>query len=175
MSQYCPWIIDIEASGFGPHSYPIEIGIVDDHGNVFCKLITPADDWVHWDKEAELIHKIKPALLKKYGWSIQEVASELNEFLRGKTVHSDGWVVDKPWIIKLFHSANITPDFFISPIESILNEEQLNSWDKIKIQVINDLKLQRHRASSDARVIQETYLRTRYPDNFTSKSENRKE
>ena len=34
-----PDIIDIEASGFGPDSYPIEIGVALSSGEKYCSLI----------------------------------------------------------------------------------------------------------------------------------------
>lgn len=43
----------------------------------------------------------------------------------------------------------------------ILKEEQMAIWSEIKNEVIGDLALQRHRASVDAFIIQETFARTR--------------
>ena len=50
---FTPTIIDVEASGFGPYSYPIEIGVALDNGDKYCTLILPAPAWTHWDEEAE--------------------------------------------------------------------------------------------------------------------------
>ncbi|MFO1249856.1 MAG: hypothetical protein U1E77_01625 [Inhella sp.] len=36
-----PAFIDIEASGFGRGSYPIEVGFVDRDGQLFCTLVQP--------------------------------------------------------------------------------------------------------------------------------------
>ena len=44
-----PLIIDVEASGFGSKSYPIEIGVALNDGQRFCTLILPAPNWTHWD------------------------------------------------------------------------------------------------------------------------------
>ncbi len=49
MFRGVPNIIDFEASGFGPHSYPIEIGVIRSNGDRYCSLILPADDWTFWD------------------------------------------------------------------------------------------------------------------------------
>jgi hypothetical protein len=51
--------------------------------------------------------------------------------------------------------------FSISPLEMILSEDQMAVWHAVKNQVISDLALTRHRASFDALIIQETWLRTR--------------
>jgi hypothetical protein len=96
MQPFRPNIIDIEASGFGVDSYPIEVGIVLSTGQKYCALIKPAHDWLYWDKQAELVHGLSLDLLWSHGKSIDTV----------------------------------------------------------------DLALKRHRASADALVIQETYVRT---------------
>jgi hypothetical protein len=54
----------------------------------------------------------------------------------------------------------MTPNFFLSPLENILKENQMEIWTQTKLQVIADLALIRHRASSDALIIQETFART---------------
>ena len=48
-----PLIIDVEASGFGGASYPIEIGVALDDGHKYCALILPEPEWTHWDAAAE--------------------------------------------------------------------------------------------------------------------------
>lgn len=160
-NNYCPAIIDIEASGFGALSYPIEIGVITAKGNSYCRLITPLQDWTFWDQQAARVHNIDRATLSKYGTPVTTVASELNQLLRGGTVHSDGWVVDKPWLIMLFHRARIPMEFSISPLENVLSEGQMDIWHDTKNEVAQELGLQRHRASTDAKIIQETYVRTR--------------
>jgi hypothetical protein len=47
-----PAIIDLEASGFGKGSYPIEVGFVLPEGAMYCTLIQPAPHWRHWDDKA---------------------------------------------------------------------------------------------------------------------------
>lgn len=155
-----PYIIDVEASGFGAMSYPIEIGIAMNDGGNFCALIMPAQDWTHWDDEAEKIHRVPRDILETYGKPMREVADSLNILLAGKTVYTDGWVVDKPWLTTLFHAARAPMQFDVSSLEMILSESQMAVWHKTKAQVISDLKLMRHRASFDAIIVQETYKRT---------------
>ena len=155
-----PLIIDVEASGFGPHSYPIEVGIALDNDQKFCTLILPAPDWTHWDDDAEKVHRIPRDILQTYGRSMDEVTDELNKLLEGKTVYTDGWVVDKPWLTTLFHAAGKPLKFQVSPLEAILSEEQMRIWHETKDQVAAELDLTRHRASYDAWLIQETYTRS---------------
>jgi hypothetical protein len=160
MTSIRPNIIDIEASGFGVDSYPIEVGVTLSTGQKYCTLIKPANDWLHWDQEAEQIHGLSLDILWAHGKPITTVARELNAFLENKTMYCDGWVVDKPWLSKLFYRSGLTPSFFLSSLEYILKEAQMEIWSETEQQVIADLALTRHRASTDALIIQETYART---------------
>lgn len=166
--NYRPNVIDIEASGLGTGSYPIEVGVVLGCGSNYCSLITPASAWQHWDRQAEQVHGISRDTLFMYGKPIKVVATELNQFLADKTVYSDGWVVDKPWLSELFYQSGFQPRFFVSALEMILKEEQMEIWSPTKAKVIEDMALTRHRASADALIIQETYVRTRQVGLVTS-------
>lgn len=156
-----PHIIDVEASGFGSHSYPIEVGVALDNSRKFCSLILPEQDWTHWDEEAERTHNVSLEVLKAHGKPVEEVAEQLNEILQGTTVYTDGWVVDKPWLTTLFHAAGRPMQFNVSPLEMILSENQMAIWHDTKDQVMSNINLTRHRASNDAWIIQETYKLTR--------------
>ena len=156
-----PIIIDIEASGFGPDSYPIEVGVVLADGRRFSRLIKPFSDWDYWSEDAEQVHGISRSLLSRCGRPGQEVAIAFNELLAGKQAFSDAWVVDKPWLDKLFYRSGIRMQFSLSPLEAILAEEHIEAWDGTKAQVIKRLNVKRHRASTDAMIIQQTFLECR--------------
>ena len=81
-----PQIIDVEASGFGYDSYPIEVGVVLSNGLRFSRMIRPLPDWTHWDASAESLHGISQKELQRHGHNPFEVARELNELLAGQTV-----------------------------------------------------------------------------------------
>ncbi|WP_315853224.1 hypothetical protein [Alteromonas oceanisediminis] len=89
MPVWLPSIIDVEASGFGANSYPIEIGVVRSDGARYCKLIKPLSDWLHWDKEAEALHGIRREVLLTHGLDAVEVCHELNQFLHNEQLYSD--------------------------------------------------------------------------------------
>lgn len=162
--MHTPIIIDVEASGFGNSSYPIEIGVALPDGERHSWLIRPFDDWTHWDKSAESTHHISRATLIEHGHDPREVSARLNALLDGKTVYSDGWVVDKPWIELLFQRSARSMRFSVSQLEMILREPQMEAWHRVKNQIVVEYKPIRHRASYDAWVIQETYSRTRALD-----------
>ncbi len=75
--------------------------------------------------------------------------------------YSDGWEVDNPWLLKLFYAAGVPKLFRFSTLEMILSENQMANWHEVKDKVIEELSFQRHRASQDAVIIQETYAQTR--------------
>ena len=151
--------IDVEASGFGSASYPIEVGCVFPDGVGYCSLIIPEPDWIHWDESAEKVHGISREILYLRGRSPLEVALELNEKLSGKNVITDAWYHDYNWIQRLFDAAEVVPHFTLMDLRSLLDDEQASRWDAIKAEVQSEQNLQRHRASHDARVLQLTYQR----------------
>jgi hypothetical protein len=155
-----PYIIDVEASGFGSESYPIEVGLALDPGERFCTLIRPPDDWAHWDEEAEALHKISREALFSHGRSVTEVATELNRRLENKFVFSDAWAVDNAWIVGLFAAARMEQAFSLWALESVVREDQIALWRETRDAVAVELGLERHRASNDAWIIQETFVRT---------------
>ena len=154
-----PIVIDIEASGFGRGSYPIEIGVVLPDGSRHCYLISPARTWMAWDPEAEAVHGITREVLSAYGRPPQDVAWRLNEMLRGKTAYSDAWSFDLSWMGKLFDVANMQQGFRIADIADLMDEDQRRRWHAIKVEVTAELKIRRHRASGDAHILQETWRR----------------
>ncbi len=158
-----PGVLDMEASGFGRDSYPIEVGYVLPDGQAYCSLIRPQPGWTHWDPAAERIHRITPAILKANGRAVTQVAQHLNDHLQGQTMYCDGWAHDYTWLATLFDAAKITPNFRLENLRVLLNEREAAYWDVLKRQVTQELRLQRHRASSDAKILQRTLMRLRDP------------
>ncbi|MES9968207.1 MAG: hypothetical protein ABW085_06955 [Sedimenticola sp.] len=154
-----PIIIDIEASGFGRGSYPIEIGVALADGSTHCFIICPDKSWTHWDTSAESVHGIPRHTLCDLGSSPAQVAAELNRLLKGTTVYSDAWSYDLAWLGKLYDVAAMPQLYRLETTRKLITEEQSEAWHPTKEQVINDLKLKRHRASTDALIIQETLRR----------------
>lgn len=155
-----PVIMDIEASGFGRGSYPIEVGLVLADGTPHCFLVAPVRNWTHWDPQAEQVHGISRATLEKYGRPVQDVAWRLNELLGGRTVYSDAWSFDMSWLGKLYDAANLPQRFRIAPLVDLMTQGQMAAWDAARAEVGQELALHRHRASGDARILQETFRRT---------------
>ena len=158
-----PAILDVEASGFGRGSYPIEIGFVEPAGGSFCCLIHPQPDWQHWDESAEALHGISRAALLTHGKPAGWVAQEINTRLRGQTVYCDGWGHDYPWLARLFDTADTQPSFQLEDLRRLLTEDEAARWHAVTEQVRGEQRLSRHRASSDAKVLQLALQRLRQP------------
>jgi DNA polymerase III epsilon subunit-like protein len=149
-----PCVIDIEASGFGRHSYPIEVGYVLPDGRSRCMLVKPAEGWTHWDVDAAQVHGITQAILASRGRPVAEVARQLNEELAGRTVYCDGWAHDYSWLAALFEEAGLAPSFKLESVNRLLGDTELSQLDHARRDAIHSMGLTRHRASNDARALQ---------------------
>lgn len=155
-----PAILDIEASGFGKGSYPIEIGVATERGESHGWLVVPEPDWVHWDVEAEKIHGISQEQLREEGHQVTFIAEQLNEMLEGQILYSDGWGFDSGWLALLYYSARRTMTFRLETLPRILTEFQMMHWEETKQKIRSSYGLSHHRAAVDARVLQLTYEAT---------------
>ena len=150
-------VIDIEASGLGRGSYPIEVGLAMADGTARCMIIRPHEDWQHWNEEAEALHGISRDILVKYGTDIDEAARLMNQWLADTTVYSDAWGNDSSWLAMLFEYAGLPQRFKMESLRTILTEPQVDIWHPVKENVAADFAFNRHRASNDARILQQTY------------------
>ena len=149
--------IDVEASGLGSGSYPIEVGVALADGSTHCTLISPPNDWTHWDESAEELHGISRESLLLSGRAPIDVAMMLNELLDNKTVYSDAWGNDACWLARLFDEAGVKQRFRVDSIVSVIETELLDLWVYAKEQAERKLFLRRHRASNDALILHKTY------------------
>nr|WP_295774052.1 hypothetical protein [Rhodoferax sp.] len=157
-----PTVLDVEASGFGRNSYPIEIGFVLPNGHAYCTLIRPEATWTHWDAQAEATHHIPRALILERGAPVLEVARSINAQLAGQIVYSDGWANDFSWVGALFDAADMSPAFKLENLRALLDEQEADLWHTVKAQISSERGVQRHRASADARLLQLTLQRLRH-------------
>ena len=164
MDEVCelPLIIDIEASGFGRGSYPIEIGVADQHGQTFNFLVKPLTQWQHWDDSAQAIHGISRDSLLQQGMDIGEIADQLNQLFAGKILYTDGWSFDSSWLGLLFHESGRLQGFKLEALTKILSQQQMAIWDETRKQIFLASGEVRHRASVDAKNLQQTYVQTQH-------------
>lgn len=147
--------LDIEASGFGRHGYPIEVGFVRDDGLAWCTLVRPEPEWTHWDAAAEAVHGITRAQLERHGRAAHEVAAQLNAALAGRVVYCDGWAHDYPWLATLFDAADLVPAFRLESVLHLLGERRLPALDPALREERARAGAVRHRASHDARLLRD--------------------
>ena len=147
MKKFPVICIDIEASGLGPRSYPIEIAwkcSKTHRGDTF--LINPdsAFSWTDWDVNAQHMHGLNRDQLLAEGISVQEACKRLNAALAGHAVYCDALEFDYFWIRRLFEAARMRPAFKLRGLESILKGEQL-----IQYSLVAKTQIRRHRAMDD--------------------------
>lgn len=156
-NQVLPITMDIEASGLGRNSYPIEIAFVMPDGEQHDYLIKPPAAWDHWDARAESLHGITRDKLQREGFQPWDIASEMNDLLAGKTVYSDAWGNDMPWVARIFEAASLPQLFQINAITSLLPPRSLERWSGELSYQHSQLNRRRHRALTDAIAIQRAF------------------
>ncbi|UTW01841.1 hypothetical protein KDX31_10720 [Amphritea atlantica] len=138
--------LDLEASGLGPHSYPIEVAwkSTADESDTF--LINPdtVPGWTFWDDFAEELHSLCRTELRQKGVSAESACNRLNEALQGCEVLSDAWEFDSFWLKRLFTAAGQKMAFRLVGLRELLSPEEM-----IQYQFITKAQLRRHRAMSD--------------------------
>lgn len=154
-----PWpliVIDFEASGLGPETFPIEVGIAcwrDRAADIqtWSTLIKPTEEWSAnrpWLEEAEGIHSISRAELSS-GLDVKTVMHELNAQIGDHFAFCDGAQDDVRWLWHLSQAARIAPSFRLADWDALTGTLPRAGYATL----IRHLEGQRieHRAGSDAR------------------------
>ncbi|MEM9421081.1 MAG: hypothetical protein AAF986_01020 [Pseudomonadota bacterium] len=150
--------IDVEASGLGPNSWPIEVGWVFATGEARAVLIRPADNWsmTAWEKSAEALHGISPPTLVTSGRGALDVALILNAALGGAAVYSDAPDYDSFWLFRLYDAAGVKPNYRLKDLGDLLRP----LWDRQPRELV-DLASEEaphtHRAAADVLHLQVMY------------------
>ncbi|UEM03452.1 hypothetical protein JL101_026405 [Skermanella rosea] len=100
-------VLDVEASGLPPNTFPIEIGITFvETGETRTWLIRPSEEWRSWwwDPAAEAIHGISLDEIEKSGLPAVQVYHELVGAIAGHEVLTDS-PADEVWLTALFRAA----------------------------------------------------------------------
>ena len=160
-----PCMIDFEASGLGPESYPIEVAWSDPDGGVEAHYIDPAPGWEDWDPEAEAIHWIPRHLLRDCGKPVVWVAERMNTVLAGRTVYCDAPRMDAFWCRRLFEAAGRDPRFQVGSFWHIHPDPTARLPYRVVTQILERAEAARggrqHEADSDVRFLLAVYRLTR--------------
>ncbi|WP_051881341.1 hypothetical protein [Parvularcula oceani] len=150
--------IDVEASGLGPYSWPIEVGWGFHGYQPRSVLIRPVDNWsmLAWEKSAESLHRIDPGQLLTEGRSVLDVALGLNAALGQATVYSDAPDYDSFWLFRLYDAAGVKPNYRLNDIGDLLGP----IWDDEPSALVGRASAvapHTHRAADDVRHLQTMY------------------
>ncbi len=149
-------LIDIEASGLGLDSYPIEIAILINK-KMFSWLIAPEKSWRHWDAAAENLHGISREILISQGKAARLVAEAINEAMVGTNglLYSDAAEWDVDWIRTLFSAVGAIPEFHILPVSDLFTDTEFRRFQCKYDEIAGSGKYRRHRAEPDIWMIHE--------------------
>ncbi len=114
--------LDLEASGLGAASWPIEVGWCFDGGAPETMLIRPDDEWPReaWDEHAASLHGLAYDVLEASGLAVGEVCARLNQALEGAAVYSDAPDWDGFWLYRLFAAAGARQRFSLCDFGDLL-------------------------------------------------------
>jgi hypothetical protein len=165
-----PRFLDVEASSFHKHSYPIEIAWSDPDGAIETHLINPdgINDWTDWDFHAEQIHGISRKLCRESGVHPKSLCRRMSQSIApGELIYADGGQIDQDWIDVLFGAGSalgfsqfkvIHSDSIMLPLLSSESDSG-KSWrlyEKLKQDARHKVG-SRHRAGSDVQYLLELW------------------
>lgn len=154
--QIC--FLDLEASGLGPKSWPIEVGWAFVGWSARSMLIKPTDDWplTAWEKTAEDLHKISVDELLTNGLPPLEVALVLNAALGEADVYSDAPDYDGFWLYRLYEAAGVRANFKLNDLNDLMSP-LVKSSPKDLVRRASEREPHTHRAAQDVRHMQVLY------------------
>lgn len=139
--------VDLEASGLGAESYPIEIAWkCPESGETDSFLINPdsVQGWSYWDDFAEELHGLDRQQLVAQGLSAKDACERLNARLSGRRLISDALEFDSFWVRRLFEAVGEKARFEVVGLDALLSAEQL-----IQYRFVARSQFRRHRAMQD--------------------------
>jgi hypothetical protein len=150
--------IDLEASGLGPKSWPIEIGWGFVGWPVRSMLIKPSENWSleAWEKSAEDLHGISPDILIREGTPPLEAALVLNAAFNNADVYSDAPDYDGFWLYRLYEAAGVRANFKLLDLSSLLEPLATSSPAEL-VAKAQAKEPHTHRAGQDVRHMQVLY------------------
>lgn len=150
--------VDVEASGLGPYSWPIEVGWGFHGREPRSVLVRPADGWSMqaWEKSAESLHRIDPGQLLTGGLSAHDVALGLNAALGQATVYSDAPDYDSFWLFRLYDAAGLRPNYRLHDLSDLLGPIWRGEPQRLVRRAARAAP-HTHRAADDVRHLQTMY------------------
>lgn len=165
VSSDLPSIIDFEASGLGPQSFPIEVAWSDSQGAVQSRLIQPTFEWfcdpLAWDYNAQDLHGIPMSTLMRDGEPPMAVCEAMGLHLSpfagvlSIAYYSDAEGFDQFWLDQLTEAAGLEGQrAIVLPIDKLIGT---SSFELRLVTIRQRLNLRRHRARDDVMALLELY------------------
>lgn len=150
--------VDIEASGLGSKSWPVEVGWAFEEGAATSILVRPDKSWSDdaWDAGAERLHGLDRARLDAEGLDAREVCAAMNGALVDAEVYSDAPDWDGFWLFRLFSAGGVKQAFALKDFGRLMRP-LVDGRESALFQRAARLAPRRHRAADDARHLQTLY------------------
>ena len=118
------FFLDIEASGLGSRSWPVEVGWAGPGIEPVSVLLKPHDSWEAsaWEAEAEALHGISMLRLQAEGEHVVDACRQINEALDGACVYSDAPDFDGVWLYRLYTAAGRRMSFRLLDFGALVDE-----------------------------------------------------
>lgn len=154
-----PAFLDLEASGLGPGTWPIEAGWAIGAGAAASFLIKPHDAWslAGWDKAAEALHGLTIERLGAEGLTVKEACRRLNAALAGRTVYSDAPDHDGWWLYRLYDAAGMRQSFTLAYLGDLIDPLVPSGAIAALMAEAEERAPHLHRAAPDVKHMQELY------------------
>ena len=142
--------LDLEASGLGSSSWPVEVGWCFLSGRPVSLLITPHEDWRDeaWDPEAERLHGLSRKKLERKGEDAGAVCDRMNAALEGRLVYSDAPDWDGFWLYRLFSAGKRRQAFKLRDFAELFAATPSDDFLQAKERA-QKIAPHRHRAKDD--------------------------
>lgn len=147
--------LDLVASGVGPRSYPIEVGVCrwdspDSPMDVWSALIAPTENWLAngiWSAASQRLHGVEKSALESC-LSPSEVMTLLNDLTDGLPCYYDDGSCDIDWAIKLARASDVRPKLKVGVWQSLIDRLPFEPYRRCVLWLDNSPI--RNRAGPDA-------------------------
>lgn len=153
-----PIVIDVEASGLHPDSFPLSVAWGSTLDNIEHHLIRPEAAWLAfthaWDPAAERLHGLSRARLDTEGKPALWVAQRLATVLADSVIYSDAPEHDRSWLARLHECTGVPQCYRIVHIDQQLprlyhTERNPHAYYALREHAFARCKARRHSADGD--------------------------
>jgi len=153
-------IVDCEASGLHPESYPIQVAWLDlDSDDASSFYIRPHDTWTHWDYNAEDIHNLPQQFLRDVGLDVENAAAILSEMAKDTVILSDAPDFEWFWLNRLLEASDGYQDVELKVQTIFAACDDMDHVGRMGLAMQNQERT--HDALDDCRAIKQALIETK--------------